>query len=165
MPPGSENPYPISDQSIKFPIPYFRPDSQNVYPISDPVRCGNFGNSQWIYGVRDFCDAPSDVRIFSFAINVHGNTRYSKNGIPDKTDGIYTLFQTKIAKSIPYFRLVMLENDTILYYIILYYMAYIGITHMLLFERKHFRPQFPRAQPRECCCTSKVPGRRKTNYF
>ena len=53
MPPSPENPYPISDQNIRFSIPYFRPDSQDVYPISDPVRCGNFSNSQWIYGVRD----------------------------------------------------------------------------------------------------------------
>ena len=54
VPPSPENPYPISDQNIRFSIPYFRPDSQNVYPISDPVMCGNFSNSQWIYGVRDF---------------------------------------------------------------------------------------------------------------
>ena len=40
-------------------------------------------------------------------------TCYSKNGIPDQIDGVYTLFQTKIAKSIPYFRLEMLENDTL----------------------------------------------------
>ena len=46
VPPGPENPYPISDQNIRFSIPYFRPDSQNVYPISDPVMCGKFGNSQ-----------------------------------------------------------------------------------------------------------------------
>ena len=32
---------------------------------------------------------------FFLAINVHGNTRYPKNGIPDQTDGIYTLFQTR----------------------------------------------------------------------
>ena len=51
--------------------------------------------------------------IFSFAVNVHGNFRYSKNGIPDQTDGIYTLFQTKMAKSIPYFRLENLENVTL----------------------------------------------------
>ena len=58
--------------------------------------------------------APNDVRVFFFfAINVHGNTRYSKNGIPDQTDGICTLFQTKTAKYIPYFRLEMLENDTL----------------------------------------------------
>ena len=63
MPPGPENPYPISDQTMRFSTPYFRPDSQNVYPISDPVRCGNFSNCQWIYGVRDFCDAPNDVRV------------------------------------------------------------------------------------------------------
>ena len=50
---------------------------------------------------------------FEFTINVHGNTRHSENGIPDQTDGIYTLFQTKMAKSIPYFRLEMLENDTL----------------------------------------------------
>ena len=48
VPPGPENPYPISDQDIRFSIPYFRPDSQkkNVYPFTDPVMCGKFGNSQ-----------------------------------------------------------------------------------------------------------------------
>ena len=48
----------------------------------------------------------------SSAINVHGNTRYSKNDIPDQTDGIYTLSDYN-DKSIPYFRLEMLENDTL----------------------------------------------------
>ena len=47
-------------------------------------------------------------------INVHGNTLYSKSGIPDQTYGIYTLLQTKMAKSILYFRLEMLENGTLL---------------------------------------------------
>ena len=28
VPPGPENPYPISDQNIRFSIPYFRPDSK-----------------------------------------------------------------------------------------------------------------------------------------
>ena len=56
VPPGPENPYPISDQNIRFSIPYFRPDSQNVYPISDPVMCGKFGNSlnrftAYLYGL------------------------------------------------------------------------------------------------------------------
>ena len=57
-------------------------------------------------------DAPNDVRVFFFAINVHGNTRYW-DGIPYQTDGIYTLFQTKMTQSLPYFRLEMLENDTL----------------------------------------------------
>ena len=113
VPPGPEIPYRISDQNIRFSVPYFRPDSQNVYPISDPVMCDKFGNSEWIYGIRDVRDAPNNVRVFFFMINVCGNTRYSKSGIPDQTDGIYTLFQTKMAKSIPYFRLEMLENDTL----------------------------------------------------
>ena len=50
---------------------------------------------------------------FFFVINVHGSTRYSKNGIPDQIDGIYTLFQTQMAKSVPYFRLEMHESDTL----------------------------------------------------
>ena len=37
VPPGPENPYPVSDQNIRFSIPYFRPDSQNAYPISDKM--------------------------------------------------------------------------------------------------------------------------------
>ena len=36
-----------------------------------------------------------------------------KNVIPDQTDGIYTLFQTNMANYIPYYRLEMLENDTL----------------------------------------------------
>ena len=48
---------------------------------------------------------------FFFAINVHGNTSYSKNSIPDQIDGIYTLFQTQMTKSIPYFRLEMLARN------------------------------------------------------
>ena len=113
MPLGPENSYPISDQNIRFSIPYFRPDSQNVHPISDPVMCGKFGNSEWILRRMGLRDAPNDVRVFFFVINVYGNTRYSKTGIPEQTDGIYTLFQTKMTKSIPYFRLGMLENDTL----------------------------------------------------
>ena len=50
MPPGSEIPYPISDQNIRLSIPYFRPGSQNVYPISNPMRYPSFGNSKYIYG-------------------------------------------------------------------------------------------------------------------
>ena len=113
MPPGPENPYPISDQNIRISIPYFRPDSQNVYPISD----------RYVWQLRQHSidlrrtglrNAPNDVHVyFFFAINVQGSTRYSKNGIPGQTDGMYTLFQTKMVKSIPYFRLEMLENDTL----------------------------------------------------
>ena len=113
VPPSPENPYPISDQNIRFSVPYFRPDSQNVYPISDPVMCGNFSSSQWIYDVRAFVAPETMFAFFFFVINVHSNTRHSKNYIPDQTDGIYTLFQTKMAKSIPYFRLEMLENGTL----------------------------------------------------
>ena len=83
-------------------IPYFRPwDVWQFRQLSIELRRT---------GLRD---APNDVRVFFFAINVHGNTRYSKSGIPAQTNGIYTLFQTKLAKSIPYFRLEMLENDTL----------------------------------------------------
>ena len=53
------------------------------------------------------CDAPNDVTpVFSCCLWQHVT---AKNGIPDQTDGIYTLFQTKMAKSIPYFRQEMLQ--------------------------------------------------------
>ena len=58
-------------------------------------------------------DAPNDVRVFSFAIQCPRQHVTAKNVIPDQTDGIYTLCQTKMAKSIPYFRLEMLENGTL----------------------------------------------------
>ena len=45
VPPGPENPFPISDQNIRFSIPQNH-DTQNVYPISDPFMCGTFGSSQ-----------------------------------------------------------------------------------------------------------------------
>ena len=54
VPPSPEKPYPLSDQNVLFSISYFRPDSPDIYPIPDAVRCGNFSNSQWTYGVRDF---------------------------------------------------------------------------------------------------------------
>ena len=66
-----------------------------------------------VYGVRDFVVPQTMFVFFFFAINVHGNTSYSKNDIPDQTDRIDTLFQTKMAKSIPYFRVQMLKNDTL----------------------------------------------------
>ena len=83
-------------------IPYFRPcDVWQIRQLSIDL---------WRTGLRD---APNDVCVFFFAINVHGSTCYSKHGIPDQIDGIGTLFQTKMVKSIPYFRLEMLENDTL----------------------------------------------------
>ena len=42
--------------------------------------------------------APNCSVFFFFATNVHGSTRYSKNGILDQIDGIYTLFQTRNAR-------------------------------------------------------------------
>ena len=59
-------------------------------------------------------DATNDVRVFFLPDHCpRQHTLLAKNGIPDQTDGIYTLFQTKMAKSIPYFRLEMLENHTL----------------------------------------------------
>ena len=51
--------------------------------------------------------------LFLFMIQCLRQHVTAKSGIPDQTDGIYTLFQTKMAKSIPYFRLEMLENGTL----------------------------------------------------
>ena len=89
------------------------PYSQNVYPISDPVICCNFSNSQYIYGVRDFVTPQTIFVLFFFAIQCPWQHVTAKNGIPGQTDGIYTLFQTKMATSLPYFRLEMLENNTL----------------------------------------------------
>ena len=47
---------------------------------------------------------------FSSFCNVRGNTLLLKC-YPNHTDGICTLFQTIMAKSVPYFRLEMLEDD------------------------------------------------------
>ena len=54
--------------------------------ISDQnIRFGILSIDLRLTGLRD---APNDVGVFFFAINVYGNTRYSKNGIPDQTDGM-----------------------------------------------------------------------------
>ena len=82
------------------------PSPENPYPISDPTL-KTYTLFQTLWGV------VISANVFFFAINVHGNTRYFKNVIPDQTDGVYTLFQTKMAKSTHYFRLEMLENDTL----------------------------------------------------
>ena len=95
-------PYPISDLTLKMYILF-----QTLWCVTISVTLNRFT----AYGTSW---RPKRCSwFFEFAINVHGNTRYSKSGIPDQTDGIYTLFQTKMAKSIPYFRLEMLENDTL----------------------------------------------------
>ena len=47
VPPGPENPYPISDQNIAFSIPHFRPDSQNVYPISATLNGFTAYGTSW----------------------------------------------------------------------------------------------------------------------
>ena len=53
-------------------------------------------------------------RIFSSRYNARGNTLLLKMvSMEGQTHGIYTLFQTKMAKSIPYFRPEMLEIGTL----------------------------------------------------
>ena len=108
VPPGPELqtkiydfPYPISDLTLK------------MYTLFQTLWC--VANSATLNRFTAYGTSWRPKRcswFFFFAINVHGSTRYSKNGIPDQIDGIYTLFQTKMAKFIPYFRLEMLENDT-----------------------------------------------------
>ena len=46
--------------------------------------------------------ALNDVRVFHSLSNVRGNTLLLKYGAPDQTDRIFALFQTKMAKAIPY---------------------------------------------------------------
>ena len=79
-------------------IPYFRPcDVWQIRQLSIDLRRTGFR------------DAPDDVRVFFFAINVHGSTRYSKKWYPrpnrrnihpisDQNSKIYTLFQTRNAR-------------------------------------------------------------------
>ena len=109
VPPGPESPYPISNQNIRFSIPYFRPDSQKqMHTLLQTLWC--VANSATLNRSTAYGTSWRPKRCsccFFFAINVHGSTRYSKSGILDRIDGIYTLFQTKTAKSIPYFRLEM----------------------------------------------------------
>ena len=73
-------PYPISDLTLKC-IPYFRPcDVWQIRQLSTDLRRT---------GLRD---APNDFRVFFFAINVHGSTRYSKNGILEKYSHIFPIW-------------------------------------------------------------------------
>ena len=69
VPPGPENPYPISDQHIRFSISYFRPDSQNVYPIAISVIVNR------IYGVRNFV-TPKRCSCFFLRDTMSAETLY-----------------------------------------------------------------------------------------
>ena len=71
VPPGPENPYPISDQNIRFSTPYFRPDSQNAYPTTDKMytlfqtKCiPYFRRLSMDLRCTGLCDAPNDVQVF-----------------------------------------------------------------------------------------------------
>ena len=75
-------PYPISDLTLQI---YTR--FQTVWGVVISVTL----NGLTAYGTSWRPKRCS--RFYFFAI--HGNTRYSKNGIPDQTDGIYTLFPAK----------------------------------------------------------------------
>ena len=72
------------------------------FPATCPCNMSPRVSRPWA-GVRDFV-TPQTMFAVSFSFFVHGSTRYSKNGIPDQTDGIYTLFKTKMAKSITLFQ-------------------------------------------------------------
>ena len=98
------------------PLPYFRPKYTLFHtvfqtwllkctPCFRPCNMLRFWsiNVNRIYGVKDFV-TPQTMFFFSSWYNVCGNTSLPKNGIPDQTDGIYTPFQTKVARFIPYFR-------------------------------------------------------------
>ena len=115
VPPGPENPYPISDQKYDFLHP-ISDQTLKMYTLFQTLWCVTISatlNRFTAYGIV----TPQTMCVFfffEFATNVHGNTCYSINGIPDQTDGRYTLFRPKWhTKSIPYYRLEMLENDTL----------------------------------------------------
>ena len=106
------------------PSPYFRPKYtlfhtvfqtwlSKCIPCFRPCNMLRFRsmNIKRIYGVKVF--VTPQTMFFFLWYNVCGNTLLPKNGIPDQTDRIYTPFQTKVAKSIPYFRQEMLENNTL----------------------------------------------------
>ena len=78
-------PYPISDLNLK------------MYPLFQTLWC--MANRQLSIDLRRMWRPKRCSCFFFFAINVHGSTRYSKNGNPDQIDGIYSLFRTKMAKS------------------------------------------------------------------
>ena len=83
------------------------------HPVSDQCDVVISATLNRISAVRDFVTRQTMFTFFFFAMQCPRQHVTAKNGIPDQTDGIYTLFQTKIAKSIPYFRLEMLENGTL----------------------------------------------------
>ena len=123
-------PYPISDLTLTRSTLF-----QTLWCVANSATLNR------VYSVRYFV-TPQTMFVFCFffAINVHGSTRYSKNGIQDQIDGMYTLFQTKMAKSIPYFRLEMLENDTLWggMYLYGFYMGLVSDCHLSHFQIPSF---------------------------
>ena len=89
VPPGPENPNPISDQNIRFSIPYFRPDSkctlfQTLWCVANSARFTAYGPS-W-HPKRRSCF--SSLR--SMSMEAHP--------ISDQNGKIYTPFQTRNAR-------------------------------------------------------------------
>ena len=105
------------------PSPYFRPKYMIFHTLFHTwiSKCIPYSRPSDVWQIRqlwiDFRRTglwrPKRCSCFFLRVNVHGSTRCSKNGILYQIDGIYTLFQTNMAKSIPYLRLEMLENDTL----------------------------------------------------
>ena len=113
VPPGPENPYPISDQNIRFSLPYFRPDSQNVYPNRDCDRGTailatlNMIRSDTIQDTV----TPQHCAVFFLLCNVRGDTllvqscprpnRRNISPLSEQKGKFYTL-DNKCSKMIPF---------------------------------------------------------------
>ena len=91
--PGTENPYPISDQNILFSIPYFRPDSKCIpyFRPCDVWQCRQLSIDLRRTGLRD---APNDVRVFFFHDTMSTATHVT----------LKMVSQTKQTEYTPYFR-------------------------------------------------------------
>ena len=102
--PGFENPYPISDHSIWFSIPYFRPDSQ-MYTLFqtlwDMIISATLNK---IYSDIAW-DTLTPQAICIFFLMQCQRQHVTGEITPDQTDEIYSQFWSKKVNSAPYVRL------------------------------------------------------------
>ena len=143
VPPGPENPYPISDQNIWFTIPYFRPDQECILHSKMYTLFQTYFQRFFSFAtISTLCFLPFAMHCPRRHISI------KIYPIPGQKHKIDTLFQTKKAKSIPYFRLKMFENDTL-------WVQQIPIWHI-----KEYSPPPPPPPPpplgSHCCLKSTV---------
>ena len=97
---ASWNPYPISDQNLLFSLPYFRPEALEPGAWAERVTSCYGTNTDGVNIKREMVLTPNDEEVAPSKEHAQFKTSLTN----------HTLFQTKMAKLIPYFWPKRLKN-------------------------------------------------------